>query len=106
MKLYERPDFDRAFGGRFIDKDELPLIYWYDVVICFVPDLLVDCLYTLNRLHPVFEFAFNEMYETFTDTKNHKFFAYLNQASARVAGIILTSDLIHMSLALIKRLFE
>lgn len=106
MKLYERPDFDRAFGGRFIDKNEFPLMYWYDVVICFIPDLLVDCLYTLNGLHPVFEFAFNEMYETFTDTKNHKFFAYLNQASARLCGIILTSDLIHMPLVLIKRLFE
>ena len=106
MKLYERPDFDRAFGGRFIDKDKFPLMYWYDVVICFVPDLFVDCLYTLNRLHPAFEYAFNEIYETFTDTKNHKFLAWINQACARLFGILFTSDLIHMTLALIKRLFE
>lgn len=106
MKLYERPDFDRAFGGRFIDKDEFPLVYWYDVVICFVPDLFVDCLYTLNRLHPMFEYSFAEMYEIFTDTKNHKFLAWLNQISARLLGVIFTSDMLNISLSLIKRLVE
>ena len=106
MKLYERPDYDRAFGGRFVDKDKYPLMYGYDVFICFIPDLFVDCLYTLNQIHPAFEYAFNAMYEAMTDRENYKFFSLLNQISARLIGVILTSDMINMSIALIKRLFE
>ena len=106
MTLYKRPDFDRMFGGRFIDRGEFPLMYCYDVFICFVPDLFIDCLYTLNGLHPAFKYAFWEMYEKLTDTKNHKFLSYLNQICARMFGILFTSDMIDFVLKLVRRLCE
>lgn len=87
MQLYERPPIPRAYGGRGFKSRGF--CYKYDVWICFYSDLIVDCLYTLNRFGKPFEMSFWMMYELITDTEEHPFYATFSQVTGRILGAAL-----------------
>ena len=86
---------ERVFGGRMMISKS-GLFYCYDVLICAIPDAIVDCLADIiPRINSTWgPKAYEEMRHHFYDGNGSKLSFVLQQLAARFLGCELTTILI------------